>query len=47
MVDGGSVTIDHLLKAEEKAGKTGLADDKAAYFKITKQYKQQQRQRGS
>jgi len=47
VVDGGSVTIDHLLKAEEKAGKTGLADDKAAYFKITKQYKQQQRQRGS
>lgn len=46
VVDGGMITIDHLLKAEDKARKSGSADDKAAYAKTNKLYQQQQR-RGS
>jgi len=43
VVDGGRITIDHIMKAEDKFRKSGSADDKAAYIKITQQYKQQQR----
>jgi len=43
VVDGGKVTIDQIMKAEEKARKSGKAEDMASYSKLTQQYNQQQR----
>lgn len=43
VVEGGTISLDQIMKAEEKARKSGSADDRAAYAKISQLYNQQRR----
>ncbi len=44
VVDGGTIPLDSLMKAEEKARLSGKAEDQAAYKELTLKYNQQKQQ---